>query len=163
MDRKRKNRMRLVRRLLLRFKQINNRRRALLFEAVPRLLAARLALIFIPFPRLAGRIGTFVPPTEARAREMANTPSPDQTRIAEDIGWAVTRAARYVPFRAVCLPQAMAARVMLKRRGVASVIHFGAAKGQEKPFDAHAWLDAAGVEVTGYPVTEAFTEIACFI
>ena len=68
----------------------------------------------------------------------------------------MTRAARHVPFKAVCLPQAMAARVMLKRRGVASVMHFGAARGQEKPLDAHAWLDAAGVEVTGYPVAKQF-------
>lgn len=31
------------------------------------------------------------------------------------------------------------------------------------PLDAHAWLDAAGVEVTGYPVAEGFAEIACFV
>jgi hypothetical protein len=29
--------------------------------------------------------------------------------------------------------------------------------------DAHAWLDAAGVEVTGYPVANTCTEIACFV
>jgi hypothetical protein len=57
----------------------------------------------------------------------------------------------------------MAARVMLKRRGVQSVMHFGAAKGTDKPLDAHAWLDAAGVEVTGYPVAAGFAEIACFV
>jgi len=68
-----------------------------------------------------------------------------------------------VPFNAVCLPQAMTARIMLKRRGVGSVLHFGAAKGEQKPLDAHAWLDAAGVEVTGYPVAAKFTEIACFV
>ena len=94
------------------------------------------------------------------ARERA---AADQIRTAEEVGWAVTRAARHVPFRAVCLPQAMAARVMLKRRGVASVMHFGAAKGEVKPLDAHAWLDAAGVEVTGYPVARNFSEIACFV
>jgi hypothetical protein len=33
----------------------------------------------------------------------------------------------------------------------------------DKPLDAHAWLDAAGVEVTGYPVAENFAEIACFV
>ena len=75
----------------------------------------------------------------------------------------MTRSARYVPFKAVCLPQAMAARVMLKRRGVSSVLHFGAARGQDKPLDAHAWLDAAGVDVTGYPVAQNFAEIACFV
>jgi hypothetical protein len=156
-------RLHLIRRLLLRFRQLDNRRRALLAEAVAYLLAARLALIFVPFPRLARRLGTFVPPSDPRAGAMRTVPAPDQARLAEEIGWAVTRAARYVPFRAVCLPQAMAARVMLERRGVKSVMHFGAAKGAEKPLDAHAWLDAAGVEVTGYPVAENFAEIACFV
>ena len=127
------------------------------------MLAARLALIFIPFPRLARHLGSFVPPADARAAQAAIETAPDQARLAEDIGWAVTRAARYVPFKAVCLPQAMAARVMLKRRGVQSVMHFGAAKGTDKPLDAHAWLDAAGVKVTGYPVAENFAEIACFV
>jgi len=155
--------LRLIHRLLLRFRQIDNRRRILLAEAVTYLLAARLALIFIPFPRLAPRLGSFVPPTDPRAGEARMAAAPDQTKLAEEIGWAVTRAARYLPFKAVCLPQAMAAQVMLKRRGVKSVMHFGAAKGTDKPLDAHAWLDAAGVEVTGYPVAENFAEIACFV
>jgi hypothetical protein len=156
-------RLRLIRRLLLRFQQIDNRRRALLIEAVAGLLAARLALIFVPFPRLARHLGTFVPPTDPRAMPTKTRTADEQTLLAEDIGWAVTRAARYVPFKAVCLPQAMAARVMLKCRGVKSVMHFGAAKGTEKSLDAHAWLDAAGVEVTGYPVGKNFAEIACFV
>jgi hypothetical protein len=42
----------LIRRLLLRFRQIDRHSRALLVEALACLLAARLALIFIPFPRL---------------------------------------------------------------------------------------------------------------
>jgi hypothetical protein len=156
-------RLRSIRRLLHRYGQVSNRRRALLAEAVAYLFAARLALIFIPFPRLAPRLGTFVPPTDPRALRTKNVSADNEVRLAEDIGWAVTRAARYLPFKAVCLPQAMAARIMLKRRGVESVMHFGAAKGTKKPLDAHAWLDAAGVEVTGYPVTENFAEIACFV
>lgn len=156
-------RLRLIRRLLRRFGEVDNRRRALLPEAVLYLLAARLALIFIPFPRLAPHLGSFVPPTDARVAQAGAGIAPDQARLARDIGWAVTRAARYLPFKAVCLPQAMAAQVMLRRRGVTSVMHFGAAKGTDKPLDAHAWLDAAGVEVTGYPVAAGFAEIACFV
>lgn len=156
-------RLRSIRRRLRRFGQIDNRRRALLAEAAARLLVARLALIFIPFPRLARRLGTFVLPADARAMQAGSAACEAQARLAEEIGWAVTRAARYVPFKAVCLPQAMAARAMLTRRGVDSVMHFGAARGKDKSLDAHAWLDAAGVEVTGYPVAEGFAEIACFV
>ena len=154
---------RSIRRPLRRFAQVENRRRALVVEAVVCLLLARLALIFIPFPRLARRLGAFVRPSDPRAMQERATGANEHARVAEEIGWAVTRSARYVPFNAVCLPQAMAARVMLKRRGVASVMHFGAAKGTDKPHDAHAWLDAAGVEVTGYPVAKKFSEIACFV
>jgi Transglutaminase-like superfamily len=156
-------RLRLIRRLLRRFGEVDRGRRALLVEAVACLGVARLALIFVPFPRLARRLGSFVPPSDARIALALTGASHDQAELAEAVGWAVTRAARYLPFKAVCLPQAMAARVMLKRRGVASVMHFGAAKGEEKPLDAHAWLDAAGVEVTGYPVAKNFSEIACFV
>lgn len=156
-------RLRSTRRLLRRFGQIDNRRRLLLAEAVGWLLLSRVALLCIPFPRLARRLGTFVPPTDARALRAKVDGPQDEMRRAEEIGWAVTRSARYVPFKAVCLPQAMAARIMLKRRGIYSVMHFGAAKGKEKPLDAHAWLDAAGVEVTGYPVARDFAEIGCFV
>lgn len=156
-------RLRLTRRLLVRVGEIDNRRRLLLVEAAGWLLLARLALLLVPFPHLARYLGAFVPPEAARAAQARWPRSPDLVALAEDVGWAVTRAARYLPFKAVCLPQAMAARVMLKRRGVASVMHFGAAKGENKPLDAHAWLDAAGVEVTGYPVAKQFAEIACFV
>jgi hypothetical protein len=42
-------------------------------------------------------------------------------------------------------------------------LHFGATRGEAKPLDAHAWPDAAGVEVTGYLVAKQFAEIACFV
>jgi transglutaminase superfamily protein len=156
-------RFRLIRRLLRRFAQVDDRRRALLAEAVLCLLAARLALMFLSFTRLSRRFGTLVPPTDPRISQAGAGASADHAWIAGEVSWAVTRAARYVPFNAVCLPQAMAAHTMLGRRGVASVMHIGAARTEIKPIDAHAWLDAAGVEVTGYPVAERLAEIACFV
>jgi Transglutaminase-like superfamily len=155
-------RLRSIRHPLRRFAQVGARRRALLIEAAVLLLAARVTLRVIPFPRLAARLGEFVPPTDPRTLKVGARDDADAL-LAAEVSWAVTRAARHLPFEVVCLPQAMAARIMLKRRGVASVMHFGAAKGAEKPLDTHAWLDAAGVEVTGYPVAKNFAEIACFV
>ena len=152
-----------IRRRLTRLKQVDNGQRLMLVEASAWLLLSRLALVFVPFPKLARRLGEFVPPDDPRALRMREHNDAAQAAMAESVGWAVTRAARHVPFKAVCLPQAMAARVMLKRRGVASVMHFGAAKGTDKPLDTHAWLDAAGIEVTGYPVAKNFSEIGCFV
>lgn len=161
-DRRTSGSLRRVIRVLLRIGQVGWKRRMLLAEAAACLLIARLALIFIPFARLARSFGAFEPPAQAAPRaHVAN--APEQARLAAEIGWAVTQAARYVPANAACLPQAMAARSMLKRRGVPSVVHFGAAKGQDRSFETHAWLDAAGVEVTGYRTAKNFAEIACFL
>jgi|SRR3984885_12899761 len=155
--------LRSIRRRLRRFGEVDNRHRALLIEAAAWLLSARLALVFIPFPRLARLLGTFVPPTDASALQAGSTNSDHDVSVADAVGWAVTRAARYVPFEAACLSQAMAARIMLKRRGISSVLHFGAKMGKDRSIDAHAWLNAAGVEVTGYPVAKTIAEIACFV
>jgi Transglutaminase-like superfamily len=156
-------RLRLIRRLLVRFRQIDNRRRALLAEAVFALLAARLMVALMLFSQLTRRFGEMVSPSDGRRLKPGDPCDVQQASVAGEVSWAVTRAARYVPFKAACLQQALAARTMLLRRGIPSVLHFGAARGETKPLDSHAWLDAAGVEVTGYPVGERLAEIACFI
>lgn len=124
------------------------------------MLIARLSLIFLPFSLLARFFGQAVPPADARAAETARRLSASHKRLAEDIGWAVTRSARHLPLTVVCLPQAMAARAMLQRRGIASVLHLGAST---RPLEGHAWLDAGGVEVTGYPVPGRVAEVTCFL
>jgi len=146
-----------------RLAQVGWRQRALLAEAVVGLMVARMRILTQPFRAIARGMGEFVPPGDPRVAAR-RAPAPEGQRIiAEQVGWAVTRAADHVPFRAVCLPQAMAAHAMLKRRGIPSAVHFGAQKGASKPIDAHAWLDAAGVEVTGYPMDEGLAEIGCFV
>jgi hypothetical protein len=42
-------------------------------------------------------------------------------------------------------------------------MHFGVATRPSGPLDAHAWLDAGPVEVTGFPVQPAFVEVAYFL
>jgi hypothetical protein len=84
-----------------------------------------------------------------------------ERQAALDVGWAVTRIAAYFPSSAMCLAQALAARAMLRRRGIESILHIGVARSDSAPFEAHAWLDAAGVEVTGYPVPGHLREIGC--
>lgn len=148
---------------LTRLAQVDWRERTLLAEAAAHLLAARIRLASMPFKTIAKGLGDFVPPSDARVAERRAPAPADQTRAAEQVGWAVTRAANHTPFKAVCLPQAMAAHAMLRRRGIASAMHFGARRSEEKPIDAHAWLDAAGVEVTGYPLDPGMTEIGCFV
>jgi len=149
--------------LLRRFVQLGTARRVLFAEAVLRILVARLALSLLSFPRLARRLGSLVPPADSRIANAGNDNGPRESSIAREISWAMTRAAHHLPFGASCLTQAIAAHGMLKRRGIASVMHFGAAKGEIEALETHAWLDAAGVKVTGYPVADHLAEIACLM
>jgi hypothetical protein len=152
-------RSRLVR-PLARFARTGADEQRLIVEAVWRLMVARVLLAMIPFPRLARRMGGFLPPEAARAC-IPTTVKPNDSAVATRIGRAVTRAARHTPFAAVCLPQAMAARAMLRARGIGSIMHLGTMPGNSRPLMGHVWLDAAGVEVTGYPLDLRVTEVAC--
>lgn len=77
-----------------------------------------------------------------------------QVRI---IGRHILNIANRVPFKAVCLPQAMAGRWMLARRNIKSQIFIGVRKGEGiKPVDLHAWLMVDDYCVTGHAERRAF-------
>jgi len=78
------------------------------------------------------------------ARAARSAPNVDVDAIAR----AVSRAARRVP-RATCLTQAIAASMMLGRRGVPATIRFGAAREPRGRFIAHAWVECQGRIVIG--------------
>jgi len=74
---------------------------------------------------------------------------PDRPELALRIGRAVLTASRHVPWQAACLPQALAAKLMLGLRGQGSVFHLGAKLDENGDLAAHAWLTCDGKIVTG--------------
>ena len=75
------------------------------------------------------------------------------------VGRAVSRVAGWLPWRPTCLPQAVATRLMLRRRGIDFESHLGVI--QTAPFEAHAWVTVRGTPVVGGPTHHA-TRIATF-
>jgi hypothetical protein len=128
--------VRLVRKLG-RFLQMTNRQHLLLMEAALFLGLARLALLTLPF----GRVALWL------RRSPDRGPCDLATMLA--VRQAVIVAARNVPWNAVCLPQAMAAKAMLARRGQGSTLYLGAARAESGGLTAHAWLVADGEIVVG--------------
>jgi Transglutaminase-like superfamily len=139
-----------LRRKLGRFLGMTNHQRLLLLEATLLLGAARLVLVTVPFGRIA--------PWLQRAPD---SPEPDTATVL-DVRQAVTVAARNVPWNAVCLPQAMAAKAMLARRGQGSALHLGAGKAEAGGFMAHAWLVAGGEIVIGEDGAQTVTPLTRF-
>jgi len=69
--------------------------------------------------------------------------------VAREIQYAVESAARHLPWKPVCFPQAVAAQWMLRRRAVPSTLYLGIDPAEG--YDAHAWVRAGTVMVTGGP------------
>jgi hypothetical protein len=139
-----------LRRKLRAFLGMSGTDRRLVLEAMLMLGLARFLVIAVPFRILA--------PWLARAPA---TSSCDEVLVLR-VRKAVTMAARNVPWNAVCLPQAMAAKAMLARHGCGSAFHLGADFDAQGKITAHAWLVAGGTVVVGAAGIAGVTPLARF-
>lgn len=114
---------------------------------------ARLALVTLPFRHVVRLAATR--PAKTRADE-------PQAQIIGRTRWAIRAVARRVPFRAMCLEQGLTARVLLRRRGVATTLHYGVAKDAEGRLSAHLWVRAGAHDVIGTENADQFTPLASF-
>jgi Transglutaminase-like superfamily len=129
-----------------------DRSRAL--EAVAQLVRASVELRLTPSERTIALLGSpagAVPDVPVGAAPLEE---------AERVGGAVARAAELLPWHPTCLRQALAARRMLRRRGIASSLHLGVRSGAE--WAAHAWVTVEGTPVVGRPGHERFVPLAAF-
>lgn len=110
--------------------------RLLILEAAAWLGVARFYLVWFPFGWLAPWL----------RKPAAGLPRPE---LASRIGRAVLTASRHLPWQAACLPQALAAKLMLALRGQGSALHLGAKLDEGGGLAAHAWLTCGGDIVTG--------------
>jgi hypothetical protein len=134
--------------------------RLMLLEAAWSLVIAQAAVRLLPFRWITPRLGRLAQP--AAAPQQAPPLSPAQAHEAQQVGWAVRAPARYLPWDARCLAQAIAAKWMLQRRGLPSTLYLGVDRGQEKWLEAHAWLRCGDEILTGEPEHARFKVIAAF-
>ena len=109
-------------------------------EAAATLILVRVGLWTLPFEtlsRLVDRIG-------ARQRQRSGADADRISRIVVAVG-------RRLTFRITCLVEAIAARAMLRRRGIESTLRFGVRSGTVggRAIDAHAWLECDGRVLVG--------------
>jgi Transglutaminase-like superfamily len=147
-----------------RFSRLPVTDRLLTIEAAIFLAIARTWLLVVPFRKIAETLGTSHAPS-VPYKNLAPV-SEEQDEKARQISEAVKRAAKNIPVHAVCIQQAIAAKMMLERRGIHCVMHFGVGRGlpdSGAAMRAHAWLRTANVEITGFPLDDDLTEIAYFV
>ena len=136
------------------FLQLSFRDRLLLLEAALWLALARFAIAVLPF-RHVGNLAAW----PIRSQEPMQ-----QTRTAavKRIRWAIIACARRVPWRAMCFEQGLAAQFMLRRRGVPSVLYYGAAPDDQDGLSAHVWVRDGDVDIVGGEIASQFAVLATF-
>jgi hypothetical protein len=120
----------------------------------------REAAVMIVLARLAVRV---VSP--ARIFAWADRPPRRIRRFAVDeigwVSWAVENVGARPWMKALCLPRALAAHAMLRRRGIASRLCLGVARDRGA-LSAHAWIEIGDDKVVGGAEADGFTRLAAF-
>ncbi|MQP68084.1 lasso peptide biosynthesis B2 protein [Niveispirillum sp. SYP-B3756] len=134
--------------------------RRLAVEAFALLAFVRVVLVLLPFQRATQRLGLRLDRGGVLQEEDGGAVAIPSVLLVRD---AVRRAASVAPFRAVCLQQAFAAALMLRRRGHGVQVHLGVAKDGSGNLTAHAWSLCQGTMVTGGEQMPRFRPISVFV
>ena len=140
---------------MLKFMRLPFAEKLLLQEAALFMALARSAILLIPFRRIAPLLG----------RERLESPL-EITRLqdfkAKQIGWAVVTMSYRTFWQSTCLVQAVAAQLMLNRRGIPGTLYLGAVKDKENKLHAHAWVRCGKSILTGAEGHQRFSVISTF-
>lgn len=119
----------------------------------------RLAILLLPFRRIARRLG---PSDQESPLEL----TPQQRERALEVRWAIRAISSRTPWNSNCFPQALTALVLLRRRNVPCTLYLGArfSDGAEWSQGAvlrgHAWLRAGRIDICGGRAASGFGKLA---
>ena len=122
--------------------RLSNREKALLLQTTILLGAIRLGLSTLPFATLRKMLARL-------AAAGSRTEDQPGGAAGEPTVWAVETVSRQFPAIGTCLTQALAAQVLLARRGHQSNLGIGVTRTSSGKFVAHAWLETDGVILIG--------------
>lgn len=124
---------------------------------------ARAMVLSVPFRMYAGIFGSDAPHEEHSTIISADFDANSRAR-ARRLGALIETLARHTPWRSNCLAQAIVAAVCLRMMGIAYHVHFGVASSScaEGALDAHSWVMAGDVPVTGFREAQAMIQVRAF-
>ena len=120
--------------LLRSFWRLSWQDRLLLVETILSLAIAGIVIAVLPF-RYVGLLA---------ARPIRQPTPLGQARVYQvgRVRWAIITIAARLPWRALCFQQSLAAQLMLRRRGISSVLYYGAAQDDRSGLHAHVSVRA---------------------
>jgi hypothetical protein len=135
---------------ITKFLRSSRQDRALLLQAFWLLFGIRLALKTVRFETLRATLVRL-------AARKGRRPLPDNDDEQQRTVWAVRSVGRVFPGISTCLTNALAAHVLLARRGYRSNLRIGVTRDARGEFTAHAWLEREGTILIGGESSNEFT------
>jgi hypothetical protein len=123
-------------------------------ESVLWLGIAGIAIAVLPFRHIGLLAAHPIRPPKLTCQARLNT--------VRRIRWAIIAAAARVPWRALCFQQGLAAQLMLRRRGIPSVLYYGAAQNDRNGLYAHVWVRDGEFDVIGGEIADRFAILTTF-
>ena len=130
---------------------VKNGRLASLAEACAFLIVASLLLRMLPFRVIALWLD--------RPLKRRKYTSRDRTRSYQRIRWAVERGSQRLG--STCFPRALAAHAMCRRRGLESVLYYGAVPARGG-WNSHAWVKHGQTDFVGSEIAPNYQVLAQF-
>lgn len=137
------------------FWQQPSHRKLAFLEAFLWLGLARGCVLLFPFRWIAPYLGSLNQETSEDGIQ------PAEQAVVGQIAWAIATSSYYTPWRSNCLARAIAAKIMLRRRKIASTLYLGLKKNADK-LEAHAWLRVGQEIITGGAIESQFKVISFF-
>ena len=129
-------------RLVKKFFRLSTGEKLLFAEAVILIFFSKVVFLLFPF-RVAIKL---IKPNESFTKQVSS-------EELEVIKTAIRRANKLAFWKNICLVQSFAARLMLQRRSIPSVMHFGLTFKNSRELCAHAWLKSNEIFITPRGVT----------
>lgn len=127
-------------------------KRALMQEATLYLLAAKLAVKWLPFRYLEWYF--------KRPSKQPELVGAKRKQVRDQIRFTIYEVAERSPVEFVCFPKAIAAQAMLRRRRISTVLYYGAANDSLSGLTTHVWVQDGAEGVVGKRAAEGYNVLA---
>jgi len=117
-------------------------------EAFFFILFARLALSIIPFHHLATFMSLPTGKPELGGQK--------RREVRQEVKLSIFGAWRRMRFHNTCLHRALAAQAMLRRRGISTVLYYGAKTLTDRGLTGHVWLQDGSECIVGEQVAKGY-------
>lgn len=125
------------------FKNIPKEVKLIFAEALITSAWVKLSLIFFPFKRVMGWLGS--------ANIESDTQPNEQTiHTRKNIRAALQLCKKYALWPTECYTLSLTGKILLKRRKINGTLYIGFIKSEEGKYKGHAWLRSADTYICGF-------------